>query len=69
MGEIEILKKLINDSGIEGVKTTHICEDYEPIGQIMINQLTDSGEYVQRRIPMHSFDSNWRIFKKGNEPY
>ena len=66
MNEIEQLKKRINDSGFEGVLTSHIRDDYEPIGQKMINQLTNSGEYVQRRTPAHSPDSAWRIFKKEN---
>jgi len=69
MGEIDQLKKRIDDSGVDGVETAHIREDYEPAGQMMINSLTDSGEYVQRRTPAHSFESKWRIFKKGNEPY
>ena len=69
MSEIDQLKKRIDDSGVNGVETKHIREDYEPAGQTMINYLTESGEYVQRRTPAHSFDQKWRIFKKGNEPY
>ena len=69
MDEIEQLKKRINESSIIGVETAHIREDYEPVGQMMINRLTESGEYVQRRTPAQSFDLKWRIFKKGFEPY
>ena len=69
MTEIEQLKKRINDSGAEGVKTAYIRDDYEPVGQIMINQLSELGKYVQRKTPAHSFDAKWRIFLKGNEPY
>lgn len=69
MSELEQLKKRINDSGVDGVETAHIREDYEPVGALMIANLTDSGEYVQRKAPMHSFDQKWKIFKKGNEPY
>jgi hypothetical protein len=69
MGEIEQLKKRIDDSGMDGVETAHIRDDYEPVGQMMINHLTSSGGYVQRKAPAHSFDQKWRIFKKGNEPY
>ena len=69
MSEIEQLKKRIDDSRLDGVETAHIREDYEPAGQMMINHLATSGEYVQRKAPPHSFDQKWRIFKKGNEPY
>lgn len=69
MSELEQLKKRIDNSGAEGVLTAHIRDDYEPAGQMMINSLTESGEYAQRKTPMHSFDSKWRIFKKGNELY
>ena len=66
MTEMEQLKKRINDSGVEGIKTAHIRDDYEPAGQMMINQLSESGEYVQRKTPAHSFDAEWRIFQKDN---
>ena len=69
MSEIEQLKKRINDSGLDGVETAHIRDDYEPAGDMMIRNLTNSGDYVQRKTPMHSFDAKWRIFRKGSEPY
>lgn len=69
MGEIEQLKRRIDDSTFDGVETAQIRDDYDPAGQMMINQLTHSGEYVQRRSPAHSFDSKWRIFKDGYAPY
>jgi len=69
MMEMEQLKKRINDSGIEGVLTAHILDDYSPAGQMMMHQLGESGEYVQRKTPAHSFDAKWRIFQKGAEPY
>lgn len=69
MTEIEQLKTRINGSGPVRIETAHIRDDYEPAGQMMINNLTNSGEYVQRKTPAHSFDSRWRIFKKGSEPY
>jgi hypothetical protein len=69
MSETEQLKKRIDKSGYEGVKTAHIREDYEPAGDLMIKFLSDSGEYVQRKTPMNDFSAKWRIFKKGNEPY
>ena len=68
MSEIEQLKKRIDDSGFEGVLTAHIRDDYEPAGDMMMHGLLESGEYVQRKTPMHSFDAKWRIFKKGMEP-
>lgn len=69
MTELEQLKKRINDSKLNGVETAHIRNDYEPAGDMMIANLTNSGEYVQRRAPAHSFNSEWRIFRKGFEPY
>lgn len=69
MSEIEQLKERIDKSGIEGVENAHIRGDYEPAGDMMLRILTDSGEYVQRKTPAHSFDAKWRIFKKGSEPY
>ena len=68
MMEMEQLQKRIDDSGPDGVLTAHIRYDYKPAGQMMINQLCKNG-YVQRKTPAHSFDQEWRIFKKGNEPY
>ena len=63
MTEIDQLKKRISDSGPEGVPTAHIRDDYEPAGDIMINQLTQSGEYITRR------DPDWRIYTKEMAPY
>ena len=69
MTEIEQLKKRINDSGVNGVELAHIRDDYEPAGDMMIRYLTDSDEYVQRKIPAQSFDQKWHIFKRESEPY
>ena len=69
MSEIDQLKQRIDDSGMEGIETAIVRDDYEPAGDMMMRGLMDSGEYVQRKTPMHSFDQKWRIFKKGNEPY
>lgn len=63
MNEIEQLKKRIDSSGRDGVLTAHVRDDYEPAGDLMMRELMDSGEYVQRRNP------EWQIFKKGLEPY
>jgi hypothetical protein len=67
--EMEQLKKRIDDSGTVGILTAHIRDDYEPAGDMMMMTLTGSGEYVQRRVPMGSPSSQWKIFKKGFEPY
>ncbi|MCW7076416.1 MAG: hypothetical protein OCU18_03880 [Candidatus Syntrophoarchaeum sp.] len=68
--KMEQLKKRISDSGLTGVETAHIRDDYEPVGQMMINLLTESGEYVQRKTPAYAYvEQKWRIFRKGNEPY
>ena len=49
MSEIEQLKKRIIESGHEGIKTAFIRDDYEPIGQQMINDLCDTGNFVSHR--------------------
>ena len=69
MSEIEQLKKRIDDSGTSGVETAHIRDDYEPIGQKMIQDICASGGYVQRKAPPGLFDQKWKVFKKGKEPY
>lgn len=69
VSEIDELKKRVDSSGREGVLTAHIRDDYAPAGDMMIRGMTDSGEYVQRKAPMHSSNQKWRIFKKGMEPY
>jgi len=69
MSEIEQLKKRINDSGMDGIKTAIIRDDYEPAGDMMMRDLCATGDYVQRKTPMHSFDAKWRIFTNCSEPY
>lgn len=69
MSEIDQLKKRIEESGTNSVGTARIRYDYDPAGQMMINHLTKSGEYVQRKTPAFNFDQKWRIFKRGFEPY
>jgi hypothetical protein len=69
MSEIEQLKNRINNSGKDGVKTAHIRDDYEPAGDMMIRSLCESGDYIQRRFPMHSLNSEWYIFAKASKPY
>jgi len=69
MTAIEQLSKRIIDSGPEGVLTSHIRDDYEPAGDLMIHYLLNSGNFVSRRTPAYSYDSKWRIFRKGMEPY
>jgi len=67
--EIDQLKERINKSGIEGIETAYVREDYEPAGDLMMRSLLNSGEYVQRRVPMHDFNSKWKIFKTEMAPY
>ena len=69
MTEIEQLKARINDSRVNGVETAHIRDEYEPAGDMMIRNLTNSGEYVQRKTPAQSYIQKWRIFRRGSEPY
>jgi hypothetical protein len=63
MSEIEQLKRRIDSSGPEGVKTKHVRDDYEPAGDMLMQQLMESGEYVQRR------DPDWKIFRKDMAPF
>ncbi len=69
MSEIQQLRRRVNNSGVDGVLTAHVRDDYDPAGDLMISQLVDSGEFVTRRTPANSLQSKWRIFKSGNEPY
>jgi len=65
MAEIDQLKSRIDNSGMTGIETAIIRDDYEPVGAMMIRGLVDSGAYVTRKTP----DVKWRIFKSGMEPY
>lgn len=69
MSEIEQLRARIDEAGTDGVLTEHIRDDYEPAGQMMIQSLSESGEYVQRKVSGFCFEQSWRIFKAGCEPY
>jgi len=69
MSEIEQLKQRINKAGPEGVLTERIRDDYEPAGQMMIQSLSESNEYVQRKGFGVGLDQKWRIYRKGCEPY
>lgn len=69
MNEFKQLKKRIDESKFKGVETAHIRDDYNPIGTVMLSLLTDSGEYVQRKILIHNYTRKWKIFKKEYKPY
>ena len=69
MSELQELKSRVISSGPEGVLTSQIKDDYDPIGKIIISNLCESGEFVQRRYPANDYNSKWRLFKSGNEPY
>ncbi len=69
MSEIEQLKKRIDDSGMDGIKTAIIRDDYAPAGDMMMRDLCAEDDYVQRKTPMHSFDAEWRIFHNDSKPY
>lgn len=69
MSEVEQLKKRIDESRTEGIKTAHVRDDYEPAGDMMMRDLCANGDYVQRKVPMHSWDQEWRIFRKDSAPY
>jgi hypothetical protein len=72
MSELQQLKERIEKSGINGIETAIVRDDYEPAGDLMIKGLVDSGEYVTRRVTvggLDSLNSKWKIFKAGLEPY
>lgn len=69
MSELEQLKERIDLSGLCGIETAIIRDDYEPAGDLMIRDLRDSGEYITRKAQPGMYDQKWKIFKKGMEPY
>lgn len=69
MSELATLKARISRAGPDGVKTAHIRDDYEPIGQNMINDLVASGDYVTLRIETSLMKREWFIFDKAHAPY
>ena len=69
MSEIKQLEERIKSSMDNGVLTAHIRDDYEPVGDMMINNLVSSGEYITRKITTGFASSEWRIYKSGYEPY
>ena len=70
MSEIDQLKERIENSRTEGVETAHIRDDYEPAGQMMINNLVLSGEFITRReaTNIRGGRGEWKIFAVGYEP-
>ena len=70
MSELDQLKQRIKESGPEGIATAIIKDDYEPVGEMMIRSLVDSGEFISRRHkPISSDLSQWKVWAKGFEPY
>lgn len=68
VNELEQLKKRIDESGLMGIETAYIRDDYEPAGQMMINSLVESGEYITRKVGLFMGEQKWKIFKAGMEP-
>ncbi len=68
MSEIEQLKKRISEANYDGITTAIIKDDYEPIGQMMISQLVESGEFISRRDTAGLLDMPWKVWAKGFEP-
>ena len=64
MTELDQLKKRINNSKAHGIETAIIREDYEPIGDNLLQDLCDSGQYIQRKIQMSHMEYKWKIFAK-----
>lgn len=69
MSDLATLKVRISKAGSAGVKTAQIRDDYEPIGQMLIRDLTATGEYVTMRIKTGMLESEWFIFAKDEAPY
>jgi hypothetical protein len=70
MSEIEQLKERIRKSGSNGVLTARIRDDYEPAGDMMIQALINSGDFVTRRYSINGFSpGEWRIFAIRFDPY
>jgi hypothetical protein len=70
MSEIEELKKRIKDAGYAGLETAIIREDYEPVGQMMIRQLTESGQFISQRSPgsYGIWDGPWKVWSTEFSP-
>jgi hypothetical protein len=69
MSELEQLKNRIDDAGKDGVLTEHVRDDYEPAGQMMIQGLCNTGQYIQSKGMGNGCDQEWRIFKSEFAPY
>ena len=67
--EIEQLKQRIDDSGLNGIPTAQVRDDYEPAGDLMMMGLLDSAGYVQRKISITTFEQEWRIFRRDFAPF
>lgn len=69
MSEVQQLIKRIDESKFDGIPTAHIRDDYEPAGDMMMRDLCADDNYVQRKVPPHSFEQEWRIFNAEFKPY
>ena len=70
MSELDQLKRRIKKREYDGIATAIIKDDYEPAGQMMINALVDSGEFISRRdLPAYGVGGDWKVWAKGFEPY
>jgi len=70
MSELEQLKRRIIKREYDGITTAIIKDGYEPAGQMMINALVDSGEFVSRRDNGQiGVAGPWKVWAKGFEPY
>ena len=70
MENVWSVKNRRKDSGYEGITTAIIKDDYEPVGQMMITRLVDSGEFVSRRDnPGIGVTGIWKVWARGFEPY
>jgi hypothetical protein len=66
VSEIDQLKSRVDEAGSEGVLTAHIRDE---AGQMMINRLCDSEDYIQRKGFGNALDQQWRVFQSRFAPY
>ncbi|MCK4621277.1 MAG: hypothetical protein KAT62_03580 [Desulfuromonadales bacterium] len=69
MSELQQLKERIEKSGVDGIETAIVRDDYEPAGDMMIRGLVDTGEFTTRKVSDYMGGGKWKIFKAGLEPY
>lgn len=72
MSELEQLKQRIIKANYEGLETSIIRDDYSPAGQLMINELCESGEFFSQRKPDETLyginGGPWKVWASEFKP-